>query len=325
MNKSLNTLFAISLLFLASCHNEKKQTPEAPVENKPAVVVPDFNADSAYSYVKAQVDFGPRVPNTKSHVSCGDFLIEKMKTFSKDVYVQSGVLKAYDGTNLKFRNIITAFNPQAKRRVILFAHWDTRPWADQDSIDPKKPSLGADDGGSGVGVLMEMARLLRAKQPNIGVDLAFFDAEDWGKEGGGPEAEDSYALGTQYWAKNPHVQGYSAEFGILLDMVGAKDAQFRYEGMSYERASSVVDNVWAKAASLGYSNFFLHQDGGWVTDDHVYVNEAGIPAIDIINTRINERSGFAPHWHTHADNMNIIDRATLKAVGQTLLSVVYGL
>jgi hypothetical protein len=246
-----------------------------------------------------------------------------MKSWSDNVSIQQGVLKAYDGTNLKFRNIITSFNPEAKRRVLLFAHWDTRPWSDQDSIDPMKPSLGADDGGSGVAVLMEIARQLSTQKPTVGIDLAFFDAEDWGKEGGGPGSEDSYALGTQYWAKNPHVAGYTADYGILLDMVGAKDAQFRFEGLSYDRAGSVLQKVWSQAAQLGYSNYFLNQDGGWVTDDHVYVNAIGIPAIDIIHTRINEASGFPPHWHTHRDNMDVIDRSTLKAVGQTLLGVIF--
>ncbi|MBL0104771.1 MAG: M28 family peptidase [Bacteroidetes bacterium] len=324
LKNAILLLFTASSLTLGACHNETKTPPATPpAETKPMVTAPDFNADSAYAFVKAQIDFGPRVPNTNAHIACGDYLIAKMKSWSPNVFVQEGVLRAFDGTNLKFRNIITSFNPDAKQRVLLFAHWDTRPWSDQDSIDPMKPSLGADDGGSGVAVLMEIARQLSQLKPNIGVDLAFFDAEDWGKEGGGPSAEDSYALGTQYWAKNPHVPGYTADYGILLDMVGAKDAQFRFEGLSYERASSVLRKVWSQASQLGYSNYFLNQDGGWITDDHVYVNAIGIPSIDIIHTRINERSGFPSHWHTHRDNLDVIDKNTLKAVGQTLLHVLF--
>lgn len=320
--KILSAAFLVAGLF--ACHNdqEQKQTSTSTATNQPEIKAPDFNADSAFAYVKAQVDFGPRVPNTKAHIACGDYLIAQMKRWSDTVIVQSGVVTAYDGTRLKFRNIISSFNPGTKERVLLFAHWDTRPWSDQDTEDKDKPSLAADDGGSGVAVLMEMARQFNLKSPGIGIDIAFFDAEDWGKEGGGPESEDSYALGTQYWAKNLHVKGYTANYGILLDMVGAKNAQFRYEGLSYQKAGIVVDKVWQTAASLGYGNFFLNQDGGWVTDDHVYVNNIGIPAIDIIHSDPTSRSGFAKHWHTHDDNLDVIDPLTLKAVGQTLLKTV---
>ena len=312
---------AIIISFLFSCNTKTEKPVETPVTNNtPQVIVPEFIADSAYAFVKAQCDFGPRVPNSKGHIACGDYLME---SWADTVIVQKGIVNAYDGTKLNFRNIISSFNPQAKNRVLLFAHWDTRPWADKDEKDKDKPILGADDGASGVGVLMEIARQLNLNKVEIGIDIIFFDAEDYGKEGGGSEAEDSYALGTQYWAKNLHVPGYTANYGILLDMVGAKNAQFRFEGLSYERASGVVQNVWKTAESLGYSNYFLHQDGGWVTDDHVYVNNIGIPAIDIINSDLSSRNGFAKHWHTHADNMDVIDTNTLRAVGQTLMSVIF--
>ncbi len=320
-----NLLIAIVLFSFYACNlsTDKKPTEIPVVNNTPETKVPEFNADSAYSFVKAQCEFGPRVPNTKAHIACGDYLIAKMKQWSDTVIIQKGILKAYDGTKLNFRNIISSFNPQSKNRILLFAHWDTRPWADKDSINKDKPILGADDGGSGVGVLMELARQLSINKTNIGVDIAFFDAEDWGKEGGGEESEDSYALGTQYWAKNLHVKDYTADYGILLDMVGAKNAQFRFEGLSYQRAGSVVEKVWKAAASIGYSNYFLNQDGGWVTDDHVYVNNIGIPAIDIIHSNLSSRYGFPLHWHTHADNMDVIDSNTLRAVGQTLLKLVF--
>ena len=311
------------VVFLFSCNSKTEKHVETPVvNNTPQVKIPEFNADSAYLFVKAQIEFGPRVPNTKAAANCGDYLIQKMKQWSDTVIVQNGTVTAYDGTKLKFRNIISSFNLESKTRILLFAHWDTRPWSDQDTVDKDKPSLGADDGASGVAVLMEMARQYSVSKPKIGVDLAFFDAEDWGKEGGGPESEDSYALGTQYWAKNLHVKNYSANYGILLDMVGGKDAQFRFEGLSYNRARSVVEKVWQAANNLGYSNYFLNQDGGWVTDDHVYVNNIGIPSIDIIHSSPGSRSGFASHWHTHNDNLEVIDRNTLRAVGQTLLKVV---
>jgi Zn-dependent M28 family amino/carboxypeptidase len=273
--------------------------------------------------VKAQVDFGPRVPNTKAHRACADYFVSKMSEWCDTVIVQAGVVSAFDGTKLNFKNIIGSFNPENQRRILLFAHWDTRPWTDQDTANTDKPNMGADDGGSGVAVLMELARQFKLRKPSMGIDIIFFDAEDWGKEGGGPGSEDTYALGTQYWTKNLHVKDYKAEYGILLDMVGAIGARFRKEGLSREQANYVVENVWNTANRLGYSSYFIYEDGGWVTDDHVYVNKMGIPSIDIIHTVHGSRGGFAPHWHTHRDNMDIIDRNTLKAVGQTLVGVIY--
>jgi hypothetical protein len=319
----LIVFFGIIIFLFSACTSKEKkmETGEKSLPVLPAL--PEFNADSCYAFVKAQCDFGPRVPNTKAHIACGDYLIRRMKEWSNNVIVQSDVVTAFDGTKLRFRNIITSFNPESKRRILLFAHWDTRPWADQDTFDTDKPNLGADDGASGVGVLMEIARQLKLKNPDMGIDIAFFDAEDWGKEGGGPGSEDSYALGTQYWTKKTHVNSYNAEYGILLDMVGAKNAQFRKEGLSRQAAGFVIDKVWSIAQQLGYSSYFLYEDGGWVTDDHVYVNRMNIPAIDIINTLPGTAGGFAPHWHTHKDNMDVIDPNTLKAVGQTLIGTIY--
>lgn len=290
---------------------------------KPVIHIPDFNSDSAYLYVKEQCDFGPRVPNTKAHDACAEYIISKFRKYTKDVYVQKGTVTTYDGVTLKIQNIIASFNPENKSRILFFAHWDSRPWADQDTERTKEPILAADDGGSGVAVLLEMARQFASKNPTVGVDLACFDAEDWGKKDGGEESEDSYALGTQYWTRTPHIPGYTANYGVLLDMVGAKGAQFRLEGFSKQYAQFVIDNIWQTANRLGYSDYFLYQESGFVTDDHVYVNRMGIPSVDIIHSNPSTRSGFAPHWHTHRDNMDIIDRNTLKAVGQTLLNVVY--
>jgi len=330
MKKKYFMLISASLLFACvSCGiNSNKQATQQ-TEEAMVVKAPDFDADSAYNYVKAQVDFGPRVPNTKQHVACGEYLASKLASLGATVTNQYADLMAYDGTILKARNIIGSFNPETKKRVLLFAHWDTRPWADNDKDESKHhtPILGANDGASGVGVLLEMARLMGKKAPTIGVDIIFFDAEDYGTPEfyKGEHKEESWCLGTQYWALNPHVEGYNARFGILLDMVGGKGATFYREGYSNDFAKSAVKKVWDKAGALGYNSYFINEDGGYVTDDHLFVNRiAKIPSIDIIPTdRSSKEGGFGFFWHTTDDNMNVIDRSTLKAVGQTVLDVVY--
>ena len=299
-------------------------TPQNPVTTSKA---PTFEADSAYAYVANQVSFGPRVPNSKAHKQCGDYLAAELTRFGAQLYVQEANLKAYDGTLLEARNLIGSYNPEQSKRVLLFAHWDSRPYSDHDP-DPanlRKPLEGADDGASGVGVLLEIARQLGQQAPNIGVDILFCDAEDYGT----PEFVDDYqpdtwCLGSQFWAKNPHVKNYKAEFGILLDMVGGKGATFFREFQSMRSAAPIVEMVWSKARDLGYGKFFINADGGAITDDHQYViSGRGIPSIDIINYDPDTETGFASYWHTQKDNMDNIDRETLKAVGQTVLEVIY--
>jgi len=310
---------------LAACHSaEQRKETAVPDGNVPeSVAVSEFSADTAFAFIRDQVGFGPRKPNTKAHDACADYLLAKLKMYTSEVVEQKGSVTAFDGTPLRIRNLIASFGPADKGRILLFAHWDTRPWADQDTLRDREPILGADDGASGVGVLLELARQFALQAPPVGVDIAFFDAEDWGAKGGGAEGQDSYGLGTQFWTRQPHTPGYRADYGILLDMVGARNAQFRLEGYSNSVASTLNQKVWSTAARLGYSNYFLLEEGGYVTDDHVYVIRYGIPSIDIIGSDRNSRSGFGTHWHTHNDNLDIIDPNTLKAVGQTLLEVIY--
>ena len=246
-----------------------------------------------------------------------------LKKVCETVYRQDVQVTGGDKKSLPCHNLIGVIHPTAKRRILLLTHWDSRPWADQDTKDKDKPILAADDGGSGVGVLLELAKQVKSfgLPADVGVDILFTDVEDYGKSEWG---EDSYCLGTQYWAKHPHVAGYAAEFGILLDMVGARGAQFPLEGYSKQIAGAVQQQVWQAAAHAGYGSFFTYNDGGGITDDHVPVNRiTGIKTIDIINLVNNPVNPFAPHWHTHSDNMDIIDKNTLKAVGQTLLQVIY--
>ena len=281
-------------------------------------VVPDFNADSAYAFTQRQVDFGPRVPGTAAHAKCADYLVSKLKAYHLETMVQHGTVKTFDGKQFDLKNIIGSYNPSATKRILLTSHWDARPFADDDSVGRDKPIDAAIDGASGVSVALEVARNLAQAHPEVGVDIVFFDLEDYGNESG----MNTWCLGSQYWSQNPHKVGYSAEFGILLDMVGAPGAVFPKESNSVTYASTYVDKVWNAAAALGYSNYFSSENISFVgIDDHIPVNKAGIPCIDIIQYD-KATQGFAPFHHTHKDNMSLVDRQTLKAVGQTLLEVI---
>lgn len=316
-----------ALSFLA-CNQPKNQiAAETPVLQNNAV--PVFNADSAYSYIEKQTAFGPRVPNTDAHKACASYLAGELKRFGATVTEQYATLKAYNETPLESVNIIGSFNPENPKRILLFAHWDTRPYSDEesDSANHYKPIMGADDGGSGVGVLLEIARQIGINAPEIGIDIIFFDSEDYGIPDfyEGPHIPGEWwCLGSQFWAKHPHIPGYKADFGILLDMVGTKNATFFKEETSMRYAPNIVDKVWSKARSLGYGKYFINAKIGGITDDHQYVIEGrGIPCIDIINYDPENDHGFGDYWHTQDDTMKNIDRETLKAVGQTVMEVVY--
>ena len=314
----------LTAILFSGCH---RAVQSQKAEEK-AINIPQFSSDSAYVFTKKQVDFGSRVPNTKAHDDCAVYLATTLRSYGAEVIEQKADLTAFDGTVLKSVNIIGSFNPKAEVRVLLFSHWDSRPWADH---DPKpenrtKPVMAANDGASGVGVLLEMARSMGKNSPTVGVDILFVDSEDYGQPEsvGGQSSENSWCLGTQYWAKNPHVAGYTARFGILLDMVGAPQATFYREQASDYYAESVVTKVWSQAQSLGFGNYFRNQKGGAITDDHIYVNQIiGIPSIDIIHYDPNSGSGFGSYWHTTHDTMDNVDKNTLNAVGTTLMHVVY--
>ena len=302
---------AFLLLSAFSCGGGNKANSTSEQDEKTVVNVPQFDADSAYLYVKNQVDFGPRVPNTKEHVACGNYLASQLEAFGAQVTNQYADLIAYDGTLLKARNIIGSYKPESKKRIALFAHWDTRPWADNDPDEKnhKTPILGANDGASGVGALLEIARLVNQQQPELGIDIILLDAEDYGAPQfyTGKHKEEFWCLGSQYWARNPHVQGYNARFGILLDMVGGEGSVFMKEGYSEEFAPDINKKVWKAAKKAGYGKTFMDGNGGFVTDDHLFINRlARIKTIDIIP--YNQEGDFTPTWHTVNDNMEHIDK-----------------
>ena len=338
MNLRLPLAALAGLVLLTGCPDKKTvETADPGTAEAKLPAAPVFNADSAYAFTAKQVAFGPRVPNSKAHVATGDWLVTKFKSFGLKVLEQPFEAMTFDGTNIRGRNIVAQYQPQAARRVAIFGHWDTRPFADDDK-DPKKknkPMDGASDGASAVAVALEMARVLSLQPdslaPNVGVDFILFDAEDWGydaptqsekKNQLAGSSTDSWCLGSQYWAKNLLPAGYKAEYGVLLDMVGAKGAVFTREELSRTKARGPLDKIWNTAARLGYSDFFRFEDTGAITDDHVYTNQAGVPTLDIYHHN-NSEQYFPAYHHATADNMSIIDRKSLKAVGQTLLQVLY--
>lgn len=306
--------------------NNRSDSDNAKIETA-VLNIPIFNADSAYYFVDKQVGFGPRVPNTEAHIKAAEWLQQKMEEYADTVYVQRTRVRAFDGTILNIQNIIGAFQPEKNNRILLCAHWDSRPWADHDP-DPANHYTsidGANDGASGVGVLLEIARLLNISDPRIGVDIIFLDGEDYGKHklSNVPD-QDSWALGSQFWSANPHKADYNARFGILLDMVGAGNASFNHEGYSMMYAPNIVRKVWEIANRQGFGAFFLNREGGYVIDDHYYINKIrGIPVINIIDQREHTAHGFFDYWHTVKDNMDAIDPLTLKAVGQTVTAVIW--
>lgn len=287
-----------------------------------------FNVDSAYKYVEDQVAFGPRVPGSEAHLRCLNYYMAAFARFGIQAYVQEGEMIKWDNKPIVVKNVIAKIHPEKVNRVLLCAHWDCRPWADNDSDVSRRgdPIDGANDGASGVGVLMEVARQLSIRKPTVGVDIVFFDVEDMGT----PDhiavdfyRPDTWCLGSQMWAKSDEAAKCNARWGILLDMVGAPNATFCRELYSQNIARNVNDKVWKEASILGYGTYFVNDNGGYITDDHYYVNNiAKIPCIDIIQYDGATGTGFGEYWHTHDDTMKNIDKKTLRAVGETVLSVV---
>ena len=324
---------ALCLVLAQACKPDKPRPaiPEPAPVVRTQLPVPAFDADSAYAHVAAQVAFGPRVPESEAHAATRAYIRETLERYGAEVTVQPFDARLFDGRRVEGYNLIGSFRPEAPRRIFLSAHYDTRPFADSDLADAARrdePIDGADDGASGVGVLLELARQLSGHPIGVedfGVDLVFFDLEDYGK----PDAEtqaDTYtwALGSQHWARNHFRPGYAPAFGILLDMVGAEGAVFGRERFSARYAPGVQDAVWKLARAMGRGERFVDADIGFATDDHYFVNEiAGWPTIDIIYKPVDGSTGFGAHWHTHDDDLDVIDRTTLGDVGQVVTAVVY--
>jgi len=309
---------------LLSCKEEPKaqqQTVKETIYEPPA-----FDADMAYQFVADQVAFGPRVPGTPEHKKASAWLEKTLGDYTDKAFIQKGQDTMYNGNIIPIYNIIGSINEEVEERVLLAAHWDSRHVADKDA-DPKQhnqPILGANDGASGVAVLLEIARQLQLENSDLGIDFIFFDAEDLGTPVSEPSRTKSWCLGSQYWGNNPHTPDYKAKYGILLDMVGAGDATFKYERQAYRKAAPLYTKVWNMAHQFGHNDKFVKAVGGSITDDHIYVmGLREFPMIDIIDFDNNKpNGGFGHYHHTQQDNMDVINKSTLRAVGETVLGVL---
>ena len=320
------TLWAATLLLTAcggkptSTANEDEATTLAPC--------PEFNADSAMQSIVQQCDFGPRVTGSKAWQQCGDWICQEFERRGCTVEEQHGWAQTWDGSRIKVRNITARYRPELSQRVMLCSHWDSRPWADndEDEANHHTPVPAANDGASGVAVMLEVARLLHEADTimDSGVDFVCFDAEDMGTPMWANEERegDTWCLGSQLWSIRMAEQEEKPKYGILLDMVGGYGATFSMESVSMQNARPLVERVWRLAAKLGYGHYFPMREGGGVTDDHVYVNSAGIPCIDIIPYHEYGRSVFGHTWHTLQDTPQNIDPKVLKAVGQTMVQLI---
>lgn len=322
--KLIKIIFSVFFIaILSSCEDDNNVNPNNSIQQKkePLIIkTPDFSEDSAFAYIKKQVDFGPRVPNSKAHNECSEWMINFFKNLNWEVTPQRGVQIAYDNEQLIFTNVIAKYKPELKNRILLSAHWDTRPWADQDITRKDEPIDGANDGGSGVGVILELARLITLDSLDFGIDVVLFDIEDYGIS----EVNNSFCYGSQYWYNNYNPNQIKPLFGINLDMVGDSDAVFMYEGFSVQYARPILDRVWKSAEDLKFDKYFERRMSGAIIDDHLWVNKTGIPCIDIIHKN-PVTQGFPDTWHTHNDNINNISKNTLNAVGTTVLQVIYRL
>lgn len=332
--KLFQHLLFLSSLVMSACTGSasapasgttKEPTADTSAEHRS---LPTFCADSAYAFVAKQCEFGPRVPGSEAQRECSQWLESELRRHGASVTIQEGRMTAYDGTSLPVRNIVGSFNAEARMHVLLISHYDSRHVADQDPDPARRHDavMGANDGASGVGVLLELARLASQQAPQVGIDIFLTDVEDYGApdDWKGQHDEKWWGMGTQMWCREAASKGYRAQYGILLDMVGSPDATFFREYYSDRYARPYVDQIWQAAASMGYSHLFIDRQGGGVTDDHVFVNRMlNIPCVDIIDTRADSDGTFCPEWHTTHDTMEHISAETLGKVGKVLVKLLF--
>lgn len=323
MKKTTNfkPILQIIILFaLFGCNDPKveiQQSPEIPVKEYSG---PLLNGDSLLNHVRTQLDFGPRNPGSKGHEECQEYLLKFFRSKADTAFLQTFASTVY-GKTYNMANIVASFAPEKKERVLLCAHWDTRPFADEekDALKRTNPILGANDGASGVAVLMGIADILSKNKPEIGVDIILFDGEDMGLSGD----ESGFFQGSRYAARQYPLP--KPKYGILLDLVGDKEAEFRYEPISQQAHSVLVNNIWSIAKKRQVANF-IHEVGNAVSDDHVMLNNHGIRTINIIDVNLVGNISTNPrrtYWHTSNDNLSNISGSTMSEVGNVLLDFLF--
>lgn len=279
--------------------------------------IPTFSGRDAFVYLTKQTDFGPRNPNSRGHTECLRFLGDNLRRSADRVRLQHFTHKGYENEELWLTNVIASFRPELQDRILLCAHWDTRPRAERDpnTMRRNQPILGANDGASGVAVLLHLADLMKAEPPPIGVDIVLFDGEDYGVEGD----LSNYLLGSRFFVSKTAAD-YQPRFGILLDMVGDKFLEIPKERNSLHFAPDIVELVWNKAAELGITEF-VSKAGYAIFDDHIPLNEAGIKTINIIDFNYPDKTNR--FWHTHKDTPENCSPESLEAVGTVVTHVIY--
>ncbi|MBI2797019.1 MAG: M28 family peptidase [Gemmatimonadetes bacterium] len=279
-----------------------------------AAPAPAFDGDAALARVRTQLAFGMRIPNSPAHVATGDWILAELRQRADTVIVQAFTHVTDRGDTLRLRNFIARFRPREASRVLYLTHWDSRPIAESapDTAQRRLPTPGANDGASGVALLLGIADALKRSPPAVGVDLLFVDGEDYGSFDA--PAQD-VLLGSRHFAKHPPEPGYAPMFGVLFDMIGDADLQVYQEGNSMQRAPEVVGRVWDKARELGLADTFVPQGKWTVTDDHIPLLDAGMRVIDVIDLDY-------PYHHTPSDTPDKVSAASLARVGMLALALV---
>ena len=323
-------LLAVMACLLSACGGKTKRNIGGP-DTITLASCPTFSTDTCMKYIQEQCDFGPRVTGSKEAALCRQYLVEQFKCFGAQVEEQPCEVTLWDGSKLSACNIIAKVNPDNQDRILFCAHWDSRPWADNDPnlLNHQKPVLAANDGASGVAVMLELARLMSKEQPiKTGIDFVCFDVEDYGTPQWANEEEASegstWCLGSRAWTEQAAQDNYQARFGILFDMVGGRGSTFSKELISIYYAQPIVEMLWHIAKQIGYGQFFPLSEGSSIMDDHVNVNKiANVPCIDIVPYHTDGPSPFGPTWHTVSDTPENIDPYVLEAVGQSVLQFIY--
>ncbi len=324
MKKNIYLITALLIFISFSCTKKEEEQPVKPsfelIKND---VIPAFDSDNAFDHISKFSALGPRVPNSKEHQMAKNYIITVLQPLADSLAITDFIQNGYENDKLNLTNITASFNPGAKNRIFLCAHWDSRPWADaeKDKALHTSPVLGANDGGSGVGVLLELAKVLHAKKVDYGIDLIFFDGEDYGRH----SDLSKFFLGSTYFAQTKG--SYSPAFGILLDLVGDKEAKFYKEESSIQAAENIVDLVWSAAAATS-SKHFISEPKYAISDDHTPINQAGIKCIDIIDAELvgaSENIGRRAYWHTLRDDIDNIGIDTIDDLGKVLNYFIYSL